>query len=100
MELKTRKDVLDLLASRKEDLATRFGVASLSLFGSAGRDEITAESDLDLVVRFSESATFDRYFGVKFYLEELTGRQVDLATEQMIKPRLRKRIEDELIDVP
>ena len=37
--------------------------------------------------------TSDRYFGVQFYLEDLFGRQVDLATEKALRPELRPYVE-------
>ena len=81
------------------DLARQFNVSSLALFGSASRNELSAESDVDVLVHFNGPATFIGYFGLKFYLEELLGRKVDLATDKMIKPRLQKRIVDELLYV-
>ena len=57
------------------------------------------DSDVDVLVTFDGPATFDRYFSLKFYLEELFKREVDLATDKMIKPRFRKHIEKELIHV-
>ena len=74
-----RQQILTALAQRKNDIATRFGVRRLALFGSAARDELTAGSDVDLLVEFEGPATYDRYFGLKDHLEALLGRTVDLG---------------------
>ena len=52
-----------------------------------------------MLVGFDGPATFDGYIGVKVHLEELLRAKVDLATEAMIKPRLRRHIEKDLLRV-
>ena len=91
-----RPPVLRTLRDHAEELIARFDVASLAVFGSAARDQLQENSDVDVLVRFRGPAHVDRYFDLKFHLEELLGRPVDLATENMIRPRLRQRIENEL----
>lgn len=46
-------------------------------------------------VRFDGPATADRYFGLQFYLEDLLGCPVDLATDKALRPELRPFIERE-----
>lgn len=94
-----REQIIATLRTSLSEMSGRFGVASLWLFGSASRGELRENSDVDLLVAFDGRATFDRYFGLKLYLEELLGRRVDLATERMLKPRFRQRIESELLHV-
>lgn len=94
-----RKRALELLVRSKPELRDRFGVAGLSLFGSAARDETTASSDIDVLVFFNGPATSARYFGVQFYLEDLLGCPVDLVTDKALRPELRPFIERELVDV-
>jgi len=94
-----RATILDLLNKHRDELLNRFGARHLALFGSAARDELRDDSDIDLLVDFDGPATFDRYVGLKDYLEDLFGAKVDLATEAMIKPRLRRHIEKDLLRV-
>ncbi|MBT4819214.1 MAG: nucleotidyltransferase family protein [Lentisphaerae bacterium] len=91
----TRQQILEALKSHHTELTENFAAASLALFGSASRDD----SDVDLLVSFRGAATFDGYFGLKRYLEALLGRRVDLVTPNALKPRLKKRIEEELVHV-
>ena len=88
--------VVETIQAHADELRERFGVASLAVFGSASRGTMGEASDVDVLVRFAGTTSFEAYFGLKFYLEELLGRNVDLATEAMVKPRLWGRIEDEL----
>ena len=41
---------------------------------------------MDILIRFDGPATSKRYFGVQFYLEDLTGLPVDLVTDQSTAP--------------
>ena len=94
-----RKQILALLAERRQELAARFAVKRLGLFGSAARDELRDGSDIDLLVEFEGPATFDGYFGLKDHLEALLGRTVDLVTERGLKPRARRSVEKDLVGV-
>ncbi len=87
------------LRARANDLAARFSVTSLRLFGSHARGDAAADSDVDLIVAFSRPATFDAYMDLKFFLEDCLQRKVDLVTEKAIRPELRDRIEREAIRV-
>jgi len=60
------------------------------VFGSFSRGEETAESDVDIMVVLDNS----RPIGLKFFamiedLKELLGRDVDLVTENSLKPFAR-----------
>ncbi|MCK4600462.1 nucleotidyltransferase family protein [Candidatus Bipolaricaulota bacterium] len=76
------------------------GVKSLALFGSLARGDAGPESDVDILVEFQGPSTFDRYMDLKFFLEELLNRPVDLVTRKALKPRLRPYVEKEAIYVP
>jgi hypothetical protein len=95
----TRAQVLQLLATSKAELASRFGVTALALFGSVVRDAARADSDVDVLVSFDGPATAARYFGVQFFLEDLLGRPVDLVTEKALRPELRPYVEREAVHV-
>jgi uncharacterized protein len=94
-----RAQVLQVLASAKPELARRFGVVRLALFGSTARGEARPGSDVDIVVSFDGPATSQRYFGVQFHLEDALGCSVDLVTENALRPELRPFIEQEAVHV-
>lgn len=94
-----RQRALDLLSRSKSELATRFGVTRLALFGSTARDTANRTSDVDVLVSFDGPATAKRYFGVQFYLEDLFGCPVDLVTEKALRPQLRPFIERDQVNV-
>lgn len=95
----TRDELLDLLRQHKPILAQNFGVTGLALFGSFARGDVVDGSDVDILVRFDGPATSRSFFGVQFYIEDLTGRRVDLVTEKALRPRFRPYVEREAVNV-
>jgi uncharacterized protein len=93
-----RDEVLVILKQQWAALKN-FGVHSLSIFGSVARNEARSDSDIDILVEFESSITFDRYMDVKLYLEDQLGTQVDLVTWRSLKPQIRDAIEKEAIRV-
>ena len=82
-----RQQVLKRLEEHQQDLQ-RYHVKRLGLFGSYAREENTETSDLDFIVEFKEKS-FDNYMDLKFYLEKLFHKQVDLIIEESLKPALK-----------
>jgi uncharacterized protein len=93
-----RAAILGLLSQHRAILRT-LGVASLAIFGSVARDEAGPDSDVDVLVELEAPVTFDRYMDVKFYLEDLLAKPVDLVTALSLKPQLRSIVEREAIHV-
>jgi predicted nucleotidyltransferase len=91
----TAEEVLRKIEEHRETIRG-FSVARLELFGSCVRGEATESSDLDFLVEFDQK-TFDNYMDLKFFLEELFGRNVDLVIADAVKPRLRKPIFEETV---
>lgn len=97
-QISYRQNVLNLLSDRLDTIHS-FGVHSLALFGSVARDEATDLSDLDFLVEFEGTATFDRYMDLKFFLEDLFDKPVDLVTKRSLKPQISQTVLAEAIDV-
>ncbi len=93
------KQAIDILTRLKPELANRFGVTGLALFGSTVRNEATEDSDVGIVVTFDAPATSKKYLGVQFLLEDELGKSVDLVTEKALRPELKPFIEREAINV-
>ena len=91
--------ILAQLSANMPEIRRRFPVESLSIFGSVARGENIENSDVDVVVTFAHRASFDNFMELKFYLEELLARNVDLVTEKALRPALRETIEQEMIRV-
>jgi uncharacterized protein len=95
MNLKT---VSALLKRHQADLHQR-GVKSLAVFGSLARGEATPASDIDVLVEFDRPVGLFEFIRLKLYLEELTGRHVDLVTPDALRPAMRAEILNEAVHV-
>jgi hypothetical protein len=63
-----------------EEIRQKFDVQSLSLFGSIARGESRPDSDLDILVTYSQAPGLFKCLDLKEYLEELFHQPVDLVT--------------------
>ena len=61
--------VLQILRQKNAELTKKFGVKSLSLFGSITRNKATAASDVDLLVEFNRPVGYFGLFALQDYLE-------------------------------
>jgi uncharacterized protein len=91
----TKESIVRELRKRRRELASRFGVKRIGLFGSYVRGEAVEASDIDFLVEF-DTPTFDHYMDLKFFLEELFGVSVDLVSSDAVKPRLRPHIDKDI----
>ncbi len=96
MNTPSRNDIMRIISEQREELARRFSVTSIALFGSFARGEENSGSDVDILVEFAEP-TFDHYMDLKFYLEDLFERPVDLVMPDTIKSRIKPVIEKEAL---
>jgi len=92
------QQILKKLAASRPVLAERYPIKRLALFGSYARDEATPDSDIDVLVEFSQPVGF-QFFDLALELEGLLGRSVDLVSRNGIKPAYYAAIEPDLIDV-
>lgn len=92
------KTVINTL-NKQEKFKEKFKIKTLALFGSTVRNEATQKSDLDFLVEFAGSPTFDQYMDLKFYLENLFNKPVDLVIKDDLKPIIREKVIKEVVYV-
>ncbi|MHB8173458.1 MAG: nucleotidyltransferase family protein [Nitrospirota bacterium] len=86
-------DPLELIIKQREILKKKYGVRKIGIFGSFARGSASKGSDVDVLVEFRKGRKkFDNYMDLKFFLEDVFKRDVDLVTEQALKPQLKSEI--------
>ncbi len=93
-----RDIILQLLHEHHEQLAG-LGVASLAIFGSFARGQASSRSDIDILVEFNRPVGLFAFLDVKFYLEKLLGKKIDLVTPDALRPSMKDQILREAIHV-
>ena len=93
----SRQQVLALLKQCKQEFERDYGVTALGVFGSIARQEPTATSDVDVVVRMREPDLFFLVH-IKERLETALGSHVDIVHyRERMNPFLKNRIDREAV---
>ncbi len=83
----TPGEIIRIIENHKDKIHS-YGVKKIGLFGSFLRKDNNNKSDIDFLVAFNKSK-FDNYMGLKFLLEKIFHRKVDLVIEKSLKPDLK-----------
>ncbi len=85
----------ELLREKREEIlqiAARHGARNVRVFGSVARGEADERSDIDLLIDLGPTRTPWFPGGLIVDLENLLGRDVDIATTAALRPRIRERV--------
>jgi predicted nucleotidyltransferase len=76
------------------EFCKRNHIRKLSIFGSAIRGELQADSDIDLLVEFDQDHTPGLFSIIKMEMEltEVLGRKVDLRTPEDLSQYFRNEV--------
>jgi predicted nucleotidyltransferase len=93
----TKTKILKLIQGNNTQIKT-YGIGKIGIFGSFATSAPTDKSDIDVLIEFQRGKKdFDSYMELKFYLEQLFRRKVDLVIKEALKPRIKKYILKEVI---
>lgn len=87
----------DVIYKKVTSILAGYGARKISIFGSYARGEADPESDIDIIVEFSERKSLLDIVGIEQELSEALGMKVDLLTEKFISPYLVDRIKKEMV---
>lgn len=90
---------LDEIKQKAVPILKKRGITRSSVFGSAARGELRAESDIDLLIEFQEKKTLLDLAGLQQELEKALGREVDLITRRSVLSGLKEYIEREAVSI-
>lgn len=93
--VQSRAEVLEILAAHQGELRA-LGVAELWVFGSAARDELGPDSDVDVLVRLFGPLGLE-FFDIAFHLQRWLGRRADVTTVNGLHERVRRKVYREAI---
>lgn len=91
-----------LLREKRDEIlriAAKHGARNIRVFGSVVRGEDGPESDLDLLVHFDEGRSLLDHAALMLELQRALGRDVDIASDEGLKERVRERILSEAVSL-
>jgi len=91
------EDIKRILKPIKSLLKRKFKVKEIGVFGSFVRGEEKDDSDIDILVEFSEPIGLFTFLDLEDYLEGLLGHNVDLVSKKALKPFIGKQILREVV---
>ena len=72
-----REKILEFLKQYKIEKGQNYTINKIGVFGSAARDEVSVDSDVDIVVELEQADLF-YLVGIKNDLKEIFKRDVDI----------------------
>lgn len=87
-----KKHPLRILEQEKENIKKIYPIQRIGIFGSLARGEETKRSDVDVLVEFTKPVSFFEFLHLRYELERLFSRRVDMVTKKALKPAIREEI--------
>lgn len=99
--MKTLSEIKSILAGQKKLLAEKYGVVELGVFGSYARGGQKSQSDVDILIEFTENAkvTLLDFIRIENYLSDILSLKVDLVEKSALKPRISKHVLQEVVTI-
>ena len=93
------ENIIDVIRKNKKNFFQKFKIKELAVFGSFVRRKQRRDSDVDILVEFSEPIDFFTFLDLEEYLSKLLRRKVDLVSKKALKPRIGQLILKEMVSV-
>lgn len=83
---------MDLPIESILEIASRYGITNVRVFGSRARGDSSAQSDLDLLVTLPPGISLLDVIGFEQDLEDLLGIPVEVISDTRIHPAIREDV--------
>jgi len=91
------RQIREKLERSRQYIGKTYHVKGIGIFGSFVKGAQKERSDIDILVEFEQGhKDFFNYMRLKYYLEDILGKRVDLVMKKAIKPMIKKRILSEV----
>ena len=96
--MSTKGVLMQLDKKVKDEIISKLkkeGAKSIAFFGSYVRNDASPESDLDILVEFSDDKTLFDLARIERELSKKTKIEIDLVTENALSPLFKEKVERE-----
>jgi predicted nucleotidyltransferase len=96
-----KSDPIAYLREKRADLAERYGIHSIRVFGSRARGDARPDSDLDILIEADKPYRFGllELIALEQEISEELGIRVDLVLDEDLKTTIGERVRGEAISV-
>ena len=95
----TIEEIRSILEKHYGYLSENFCVKNFLLFGSYARNQQTSESDIDLLVNFTQPIDYFKFIDLQDYIASLFNKRIDLGTPGSLKVFIKDKILKEAIQL-
>lgn len=97
--VQTVDEVKEILQKHKSEIAQKYKVKEIGIFGSFVRGEQKKRSDVDILVEFDEKDIPDllEFIAMEEYIRKLLRKKVDLIRKEAIRTEIKERILKEVV---
>jgi len=85
-------EIKEVLEKHKAELANKYHVSQIGVFGSYVRNEQTSQSDVDILVDFSAPISLFEFIDMEEELSNLLNIKVELVSRRALKPYIGEYI--------
>lgn len=89
-------EIRKVLKKHKSLLRNKYHVNTIGIFGSCLRNEQIADSDIDILVDFTDPISLFEFIDMEEELSSLLHANVDLVSRDALKPYIGKNILNEV----
>ena len=90
-------NTIKLAIERNQEKLAPYSIKTLGIFGSYARGSSRKNSDIDILVEFSQTPTMFKFMQLERTLSQILGIKVDLVTRNALKPLIKKNILQEAV---
>ena len=87
--------VLDQLKEKSHEIkniASQYGIYDIKVFGSVVHKKDRSDSDVDLLVKCHDTCSLFDIIALKYDLENMLGKKIDIVTEESIHWYIRDKV--------
>ncbi|MCL4458228.1 MAG: nucleotidyltransferase family protein [Nitrospirae bacterium] len=95
--MKTLEEIKKILTKHKTEVQEKYGVKEIGIFGSFVRGEQKRQSDIDILVEYSEIPDIFLLIDLEDYLRKILKKKVDLVRKGALRPELKDIISKEVV---
>ncbi|WP_252228709.1 nucleotidyltransferase family protein [Caldicoprobacter algeriensis] len=93
-QVKTLEDIIKVLKAHGKEVAEKYGIKNIRIFGSYTEGKQRETSDLDLIVVFEKTPSLIELVRIEEELGKMVGVKVDLLTEEAISPFIKPYVRE------